>query len=269
MRHHYYQPAFNVNKIPAEAWTKQDPLLGIDMRLEEQVSLLGQFNCANELLKFPRRKPMLGLEYHYENESFKSGDSEILYSMIRHFRPNKIVEIGSGFSTRMAKAALDQNRKEGDDPVHICIEPFEMPWLEKLKNTDVVRSLVEDVDPEIFRNLKENDILFIDSSHVLRMGGDVYVEYLKILPILPSGVIVHIHDIYWPFDYPREVVQARRYFWNEQYLLQAFLAFNRDFEVLLALNYLAEHRNEVLKKACPVYAQETGRVPGSFWMRRV
>jgi hypothetical protein len=269
VRYHYYQPVFDVNKLPDSTWTQEVPLLGIDMRVSDQLALLGQFDYGAELLQMPRAKPADSLDYYYDNESFLSGDSEVLYSMIRHFRPKKVIEIGSGLSTRMAKAALDQNRKEGYNASHVCIEPFEMPWLENLEHTQVVRSRVEDVDLNIFGELGKNDILFIDSSHVLRMGGDVCVEYLKILPALPKGVIIHIHDIYWPFEYPTTVIKQRRYFWNEQYLLQAFLAFNHDFEILLSLNYLATHHKEHMDKACPVFAQQPGRVLGSFWMSRV
>lgn len=267
--YHYYQPVFDVRSIPDEAWEKQDPLLGVDLRVDDQLALLGKFDNAAELKKISWKKRPGSLDYYYSNASFLAGDSEILYNVIRHYHPRKMIEIGSGFSTRMAKAALDQNRKEGDGASHICIEPFEMPWLERLKDTEILRSRVEEVDLGIFGELGENDILFIDSSHVLRMGGDVYVEYLKILPTLRKGVIVHIHDIYWPFDYPRGFVKSKRYFWTEQYLLQAFLAFNRDYEVMLALNYLATHHKDALDKACPVFAQHPGITPGSFWMRRV
>lgn len=130
-----------------------------------------------------------------------------------------------------------------------------------------VIALISDVDLTIFDELKENDIFFIDSSHVLRAGGDVFVEYLHIVPKLNKGVLIHIHDIFLPYEYPKDWILNKRLFWTEQYLLQAFLAFNSEFEVLLAVNYLATHYPGELSKKCPVWAK-LKRGHGSFWIRR-
>ena len=112
---------------------------------------------------------------------------------------------------------------------HVCIEPYEIEWLEKL-NVKVIRELVENTDTTVFSTLDKNDILFIDSSHIIRPQGDVLFEYLEILPVLKSGVFVHIHDIFTPEDYPDDWVNNAS-FWNEQYLLEAFLSFNNEFIV--------------------------------------
>jgi hypothetical protein len=165
------------------------------------------------------------------------------------------------------KLALDTNRNEGVAAKHSCIEPYENPWLEELGIDEVIRERVEDVNLEIFDELKQNDILFIDSSHVLRTGGDVFTEYLHIIPKLNPGVLVHIHDIFLPYEYPRKWIVNKRQFWTEQYLLQAFLAFNSEFEVLLSINYLAKQYPNELSSACPFFGRLKGG-HGSFWIRR-
>jgi hypothetical protein len=130
--------------------------------------------------------------------------------------------------------------------------------------------VVERVDKELFRTLGENDILFIDSSHMIRPQGDVLCEFLEILPLLNPGVLVHVHDIFTPKDYPDRWIKDQVLFWNEQYLLEGFLSFNKDFKVIGALNHLANHYQQQLASKCPIYAREHSvRQPGSFWMQRV
>lgn len=198
---------------------------------------------------------------------FGPADAEILYNVVIHFKPTRVIEVGAGYSTRMMKLALDTNRNEGVAAKHSCIEPYENPWLEELGIDEVIRERVEDVNLEIFDELKQNDILFIDSSHVLRTGGDVFTEYLHIIPKLNPGVLVHIHDIFLPYEYPRKWIVNKRQFWTEQYLLQAFLAFNSEFEVLLSVNYLAKQYPNELSGACPFFGRLKGG-HGSFWIRR-
>lgn len=149
---------------------------------------------------------------------------------------------------------------------HLCIEPYEAPWLEQA-GVRTLRMRVEDVDRSLFQTLGENDLLFIDSSHVIRPQGDVVVEYLEILPSLRTGVIVHIHDIFSPRDYPRDWLLERMYLWDEQYLLEAFLTGNRDWKVLAALNLLRHRQFEALQRVCPYLTPD--REPGSFYMQKV
>lgn len=270
--YHYYQPVYNVADLPERTWTEEDPLRGLDMNLDGQLDLLQRFDYNSELLEFPwdekDEKAGDSLGFYYNNGAYVEGDAEVLYSMIRHFQPRTLIEIGSGFSTRLAKSALDKNRSEGHDSRHVCIEPYEKPWLEQLGGTEVVRRRVEEVPPETFHALQANDILFIDSTHVLRTRGDVFYEYLRILPALNSGVIVHIHDIFFPFEYPRHWIQEQRWLWTEQYLLQAFLVYNSQFEILLSLSYLAHFEKQALADKAPVFAGQTDSRPGGFWMRK-
>ncbi|MDK3155435.1 class I SAM-dependent methyltransferase [Kamptonema cortianum] len=269
LSYHYYQPVFNASELSEKTWTEEDPLYGIDLNTEQQLTLLGKLQYNDELTQFPiQKKSENSLDFYYDNWMFCSGDAEILYSLIRHYKPKRLIEIGSGFSTRIAKQAIVRNQQEGYRTEHTCVEPYEAPWLEKLGVDRVIRERVETLPIDFFETLEANDILFIDSSHVLRTRGDVFYEYLQILPKLKSGVIVHIHDIFIPFEYPKSWLTQERWFWTEQYLLQAFLVHNSAFEVLLGLNYLAHHHRDALNRCCPVFEQQKDRVASSFWIRR-
>jgi predicted O-methyltransferase YrrM len=197
-------------------------------------------------------------------------DAEILYSMIRHFKPKNIFEIGSGFTTFLMARAVLKNKNEGHDCKLISHDPYsneiikqKFPGFSELKDRKV-----EEADLNEFLELEANDLLFIDSSHALRIGGDVWFEYLKILPRLKPGVIIHIHDIFLPAEYPREWVLKYFRFWNEQYLLQAFLTLNDSFEVLWAGHYVHSKFPEKLESAFNSYDRKKIG-PVSFWIRRV
>lgn len=265
---HYYEPLFNPAHL-RKPLSEDRELSGIDWNVAEQLDLLKRCNFNDELTAFPIER-QADHEFFYRNGFFESGDAEYLYNMIRLFKPKRIFEIGSGRSTLLAASAIKANR--GEDPSyqceHLCIEPYEVEWLEELGVT-VVRKPVELIDTSLFGQLEENDILFIDSSHMIRPQGDVLFEYFEILPILRSGVLIHIHDIFSPKDYLEEWIQSGC-FWNEQYLLEAFLSYNSQFKIVGALNFLKHHYPDELTAACPVLRQQLeSREPGSFWLRRV
>ena len=242
---------------------------GLDLTIPCQWDLLTKFNYADELSGFPLTEGS-PLSYHCDNGSFASGDSEYLYNIIRHFKPKRIIEIGSGHSTKMAVSAVKQNQREdsGYGCKHSCIEPYEMPWLEQT-GVKVIRKKVEEVELSLFKTLEAGDILFIDSSHIIRPQGDVLTEYLSILPILKPGVLIHIHDIFTPKDYLKEWIFGHHLLWNEQYLLEAFLSFNKDFKVIGSVNYLKHHHFAEIASKCPILARQPHREPGSFWIQRV
>ncbi|MBM3709999.1 MAG: class I SAM-dependent methyltransferase [Actinobacteria bacterium] len=262
---HYYEPLFNT-KYLKKSLREDRALPGIDFNLEEQLDILSRFHFNDELIKFPLEKRK-DTEFYYNNESFKSGDAEYLYNAVRLFQSKKIVEIGSGISTLMIINAIKQNKLDNSryECEHICIEPYGADWLDKT-NVRIIRRKCEDVDKQIFTELEQNDILFIDSSHIIRPQGDVLFEYLEVLPILKSGVLVHIHDIFTPKDYLDEWVGVM--FWNEQYLLEAFLTFNNEFKIIGALNYLMHNHFNELSKKCPILRNERDREPGSFWIMK-
>ena len=262
---HYYEPMINPKKHLLKPLRDDRPLHGIDLNVKEQLSLLSEFHYNEELLRFPLDKTG-NIEYHYNNVSYGSGDSEYLYSMIRHFKPGRIIEIGSGHSTLMARNAIAANQLQAPGYAcrHICIEPYEQPFLEKT-GVEVRREKVEQVDKALFQTLERNDILFIDSSHIIRPQGDVLFEYLELLPTLKPGVLVHVHDIFTPKDYPDEWIHEHT-LWNEQYLLEAFLVFNSGFKIVGALNYLIHHHRNEFAAKCPVFASQQKKQPGAFWM---
>jgi predicted O-methyltransferase YrrM len=265
IRDHYYEPVFHPRHL-REPLDRPRQLPGIDLDLAGQKALLAGFHWNDELREFPWN-PGPALGFAWNNRSFGPGDAEILYSMIRHFRPRRIVEIGSGNSTLMAVAAVRRNL--ADDPErtceHLCIEPYEMPWLERT-GVRVLRERVEEVGLEPFLALEAGDLLFIDSSHMVRPQGDVLREFLEILPVLKPGVVVHVHDIYTPRDYPDQRLRQEVRFWNEQYLLEAMLSGSSRLQVLAALHFLKHDHPEVLAGCCPVLAEHPEAEPASFWM---
>ena len=263
---HYYEPLYKTQKL--KPLSDSRPLPGIDFNEKGQIGLLKKFTYQDELLDIPRMKKESKIAYSYDSGSFGSGDSEFLYNIVRYYKPQKILEIGSGASTLMVKNALVKNKLEDNayKCQHICIEPYEAPWLEKI-GVDVRRERVENIDKAVFNQLNEGDILFIDSSHVIRPQGDVLFLYLEIIPSLPPGVLIHLHDIFTPRDYLEEWVVDQVKLWNEQYLLEALLIHNAKLEVIGSLNFLKHHYPKEICSACPVLEEQFAfREPGSFWL---
>jgi len=269
IRNHYYEPLFETNTLrrPLE---EDRELTAVDLNASGQLDLLKNFSYRDELVAFPMNRES-ELTFYYDNNAFGPGDAEVLYSIIRHAKPRRIIEIGSGHSTLMARNAIVANKAADSSYTckHVCIEPYENAWLKEL-DVELIRTPVELVDLSVFAELDENDILFIDSSHMIRPQGDVLFEYLELLPILSSGVFVHIHDIRTPKDYwPTWLNQDVR-FWNEQYLVEAFLSFNNQYEIVAALNFLKHHHPTELADSCPVFGKRIDYwEPGSLWIRRV
>ena len=266
IRNHYYEPLFD-SRVLRHPLDQERDLPGIDWNVDEQLNLLKSF-CFNEEFKDVPATKVDELTFYMNNNSFESGDAEFLYNLIRLKKSARVFEIGSGNSTLMAMKAIKNNQKEilGYKCKHLCIEPYEMPWLEKTDVT-VVRQRVEDVDKAIFSELASGDILFIDSSHIIRPQGDVLFEYLELLPSLKKGVIVHIHDIFSPRDYLKEWVIDEMRFWNEQYLLEAFLTCNKNWKIIGALNYLHHNHFGLLQEKCPYLTRD--REPGSFYIEKI
>ncbi|WP_194774690.1 class I SAM-dependent methyltransferase [Pararhodonellum marinum] len=265
---HYYQPLVNPKKHLKNPLNEARNLPGIDWNEKAQLELLNSFDQAVELDQFPLEKQK-DFGYYYNNGMYESGDAEYFYSLIRTIKPRKIIEIGSGHSTLMAINAIKANKHEDPNYTckHICIEPYEQPWLSTL-DIELIRKRVEDIPTEQFKILEENDILFIDSSHIIRPQGDVLYEFLEIIPSLNSGVFVHIHDILSPNDYLQKWVIEEHRLWNEQYLLEAFLSFNSDFEIVGALNYLMHKHKELVYEKFPKLKLQKPEERGAFWIRR-
>jgi hypothetical protein len=266
---HYYEPFFQVDSLKNELCNDRD-LKAIDWNSKEQLEFLSSFEYGNELKTFPEHKKD-EKTYYYRNNTFAVGDVITLYNIVRKKKPSKIIEIGSGNSTLMAMHAIQKNTKENEQYTceHICIEPYEHAWLNQL-DIKLIREKVEDVSKNEFKSLKNGDILFIDSSHVIKPQGDVLFEYLELLPLLQKGVLIHIHDIFSPKDYPDDWIKTRMRLWNEQYLVEAFLSYNKEFKILHAAHYLRYTFKRQYLSMCPELSKIlTLTDPCSLWLEKI
>jgi hypothetical protein len=269
---HFYEPIPDTARLSDDVWRERTEPEGVDLREKEQVLLLEAFKTSFRLEydAFPRFATGIADGYYVYNKSFESVDGEVLYCMIRSLRPKKIIEIGAGYSTLLsARAILKNEQEDGHRCELIAIDPFPSEILRRgfPGLTRVIAKEVQQVPLEEFTALGENDVLFIDSSHVAKIGSDVQYELLEILPRIGAGVAVHLHDIFLPSEYPQDWVLSEHKFFNEQYLLQAFMSFNREFEVLWAGSFMHLKHPELLEAAFASYRRET-TWPGSFWLRR-
>ncbi len=266
---HFYQPIPSDRELLLYKNTPRS-LRGLDFRLEDQVRFVkglfhdfrGEFN-----------DPAIFCRYGYDGRTgFSNGDPHILYAIIRDVRPSRIVEVGAGKTTQIMAAALAMNVAEGSPKTKvISIDPYPKPLLKSLAvnakdmmDFSLLEQPVQSVDPGIFESLGPRDILFVDSSHVFKQGSDVEFEFLNIYPVLKKGVLLHLHDIFLPYDYPLSWNQRNYKFWNEQYFLEVFLRGNDKFKILSSSSVIAHHDSQVFSDAIAAY--DPSRVPGSFWM---
>ncbi len=250
------------------SYPKPTQMSGIEMndaKQREFLDLCATFQSEYNdfvVLNSPTLKEVEQADTFVLNNPFFAGiDPHMYYSMIRHYKPARIVEVGSGNSTRVAQMALDKN-STGD---LTCIEPYPTELLLRTERINIVQCLVENVDLEFFDQLEANDILFIDSSHVFRIGGDVSFLFLEVLPRLKPGVLVHVHDIFFPQQYSKDWVVDQRRFYGEQHILQAYLIGNSKVEVLFANHYMAEKEPDLLKQTFPKALYYLWS--GSFWFK--
>ena len=267
---HFYEPLPDFRELTAADATRRRMSPAIDFDLASQRASQARLGAAYGSEVQALQAAADG--YDFRNRYFDGLDAAVYYALIRDLKPRRVIEIGSGFSTRIAARAVERNREEGSPAELVCVEPFPQPRLTDAKlPITLVRERVERVGLELFDGLQANDVLFVDSSHVATFGGDVCREFLEILPRLRRGVWIHVHDIFFPHDYPAEWVIEQRQAWNEQYLLEAFLAFNTAFKPALALHWLwSDHRDE-LRASWNASIVDAGGAqgPGSFWMTRV
>ena len=248
---HFYEPFFN-HKTLTEDFSKIRNLPSINFREQEQLDLLKSFKFQKDFQSFLDSEADLKTlrSFSITNGSYGAGDAEILFNFLRLKKPSKIIEIGSGNSTKVIEAALKLNIKEGSNPKFTCIEPYK-PWLKSTEHIKILRSKLEQTSLDWTKELSDGDFLFIDSSHMIRPQGDVLYEYLELIPTLNPGVFVHVHDIFSPRDYPETWLKTDVKFWNEQYLLETLLSNSNRYKVIASLNYLAKDYFEELKKVCP------------------
>ena len=239
---------------------------GVDLRVAQAVALLREI--AGLIAEFqPPVTAAPGEGYYLANGHYESVDAETLYGLLRHLRPSRVVELGSGASSHVIDLARRANETSGSSLRHTIYDPFPFGNPMGAVPATVHRTRSEDIDAAVVGELESGDVLFIDTTHTVRTGGDVVRIFLDLLPRLSSGVYVHVHDIFLPYEYPREWVVDRRLAWAEQYLLQAFLAFNREFEVVFPAHAVVCQDPEAVSAAIPSFGPDVA--PGAFWMRRV
>ncbi|MEY8410227.1 class I SAM-dependent methyltransferase [Lachnospiraceae bacterium 62-26] len=261
---HYESPYPDI----VEIHRKEDKLfncdkevLDINFNINRQLELVDKMKQIDLPGWKEEKTPMMNYRYYYGNEWFEKGSADALYYMIRILKPHKIIEVGSGYSTAVM---LDVNENYFNNEIQITsIEPDPARLKSLLKQTDnidIIEKKLQDISENFFEKLEENDILFIDSSHISKIDSDVNHLFFDILPLLSKGVYVHLHDVMYPFTYPKEwIYEGRAY--NEMYMLRAFLMNNEAYSV--------QFFGDMLSKK---YARSLGKVigcgEGSFWMRK-
>ena len=270
---HYYSPipdnrALSREPARSRVWPPKPPETpGIDWRADEQITLVRDKFARQVPFKIPNGPTGDPGDYHAANEMFSRLDAWMLQAMLRHHRPRRMIEVGCGWSSLMTARV---NREElGGALDFTCIEPYPPDFLGDGIDgiSRLIVSPVEQVPVDTFLSLGPGDFLFIDTSHTVKTGGDVVFLLQEVLPRLSPGVIVHIHDIFLPWDYPQEWVLVGRA-WNEQYAVRSFLSFNSAFEILLSVAWLSQFAPDVLEASLPGFPQEYGDGGGSLWMRR-
>lgn len=251
-------------------WHYQSAMVGLDVNEQEQRRMVDEIIPRyKEECKFPLAPTDCPHEYYVNNNLFGLVSAAVYHCMIRHYKPRTVIEVGAGNSTYVAARAMRMNDLADDRLIAIEPNPNEVLRTGFPGLSELVQRPVQDVPLSFFERLQDNDLLFIDSSHVVRLGGDVIYLYLEVLPRLVPGVLVHVHDVYLPGNHPKRWVVDFRHFWTEQYLLQAFLAFNTAFEVLWSGTYAATRWPDDLERLLPnPLGQQINYQSSSFWMRR-
>ncbi len=266
---HFYSPLPSRAEV-AEAFARGGfgpPFPGIDLNEAGQVARLERFAAYYGEQPFPE-KPTPARRFHLENPSYGHYDAIMLYSMLREARPRRIIEVGSGFSSA---AMLDLNEAVLGGRVQFTFIDPDMKRLRPLlrsedeKRATLIEKRVQEVPLEIFTALGENDVLFIDSSHVSKIGSDVNRLYFDVLPVLAPGVLIHIHDVAGNLEYPKEWLDEGRA-WNEQYLLRALLMHNVAYRIELFTGWLFNTRHEWFRANMPLCARGGG---GQLWLRKM
>jgi len=264
LRNHYYEPLFNFKQLKKKLY-KDRNLPGINFNLNQQLNNLSSLVYTNELIDLNLKKNSTNFNFNIKNGFFEHGDAEIYYQLIRHIKPKNILEIGSGHSTLIALEAIKKNKNIDKINTKInCVEPYENTWLDNF-NIKIIRKKIEDLNTNYYLSLKSGDILFIDSSHMIRPQGDVLKIFFEIIPKLKKGVIIHIHDIFTPKDYPEKWLINEHRFWNEQYLVEALMMNKNRYEIYLMLNYLKNNAYKKLKEKCPYLKKKFE--PGSLYLK--
>lgn len=255
-----------------DLWHDRPSPPGIDWNLDAQLAEVRRIApYIAELADVPFDPPSGQPGYHWANDFWRGGDAMVHYALVRAIKPRRVVEIGAGWSSLLLAQALGRNEAEGQEPATVDqVEPY--PRREVLNALPAHWRLhdvmLQRADLDLFEALGDGDICFYDGSHVARAGSDVVWFFFEVLPRLRRGVLVHLHDICWPDDYPDEWILERGQTWNEQYLLQAFLMYNDSFEPLICNGMLYHHCKDEIDSIYSV-TPETQHSGSSVWLRRI
>lgn len=238
-----------------EIWAKKSQLPGVSYDLDEQVANLRRI-CLPFRHEYSGNKTYLEAVSSHLGPGFGYIEAQALHSVVRYYKPKKIIEVGSGVSTYCSVAALELNQEETDiQSEFLCIEPFPSNKLKNLQRISLIQQDVQTTPVDVLTDLREDDLLFIDSSHTVKPGSDANFIILEVLPCLQKGVIVHFHDVFLPYDYQRDLLQ---YFfqWSETSLLRAFLINNNKAKILFCLSQLHYDRTDSLRGVFPEYSPQ-------------
>jgi hypothetical protein len=270
---HFYSPVPDIADLKARnVWGRRSRMEGVPFAPERQLAFLAAIGARyGRECNWPHRSAD-PLAFHTDNSGFSYGCATSLHGVLRTYKPKRVIEVGSGNSTRVIAGALRLNAAEGHAAEYMVVDPY--PGEDTRRIPEITRfevERVELVDPALFDALEANDVLFVDSGHTVRIGGDVNFMILDILPRLKPGVVVHFHDIPMPFEY-NEVYftnAAFRMFWTESYLLQAFLSLNDHYETLLAMSWIMTDHKAEFSSAFPLYDPSIHvNSSSSYWIRR-
>jgi Methyltransferase domain len=268
VRASYDSPIPRRRELDDALFERDSAMRGIDWDPERQTAFLER-ELAPFLAEFrPRSAPDAPVgAFRLDNATYDRVDAELLYALLRFAKPRRYVELGSGYSTLVAAEALARNAAEGHAGRISCFDPYPSPHVEVRQDLAplVRRTSAEQLPESVVSELTAGDVLFVDTSHTVKLGGDVNRIVLELLPLAAPGVIVHFHDIFLPRDYSRGHLDGA-HFWTEQYLLQAFLSGNDAWEVLIGGQAVALHAPERLRAHVPSF--DPGVSPGAFWIRR-
>lgn len=267
---HFYSPIPSIEDVKNEESkifdTFSKVVAGVELHDAEQLMLLDEFVKFYGEMPFSAEKKE-GFRYYFENPAYSYSDGIFLHCMIRYLKPERIIEVGSGFSSCMT---LDTNEFFFNGSINTTfIEPYPELFFSLIKEQDkekvkTIPSRLQDVSLSEFEKLKSNDILFIDSTHVSKINSDVNYIIFKILPRLAPGVYIHFHDIFFPFEYPKPWIYEGRA-WNEAYLLKAFLQYNNSFRIVVMNTYMQRYYNKFFEENLPLCLKNRG---GSIWIRK-
>jgi predicted O-methyltransferase YrrM len=261
--HHYHSVVTRFEDVPEDVWTRRSPLEGIEFDTAAQLAW-AQRELEPFLAEFPAREPQ---GWTASNNWYDRGDADFLYAMVRRLRPRRIVEVGSGFSSMVIDAACAMNARDGARPDYQAYDPYPrvdaVGRLEHLTRLHTLRA--QEIPMDVLESLEAGDVLFIDTSHTLKPGGDVNRLVLDVLPRLAVGVVVHFHDILLPGEYHSWWYQMGLQ-WNEAYLVQAFLCLNRHFAVRVSLAGLWLEQRQGLQSLVPGLGAHR---PSALWIERI